>query len=174
MVSKKCASPLRDGRHNWIVRSDEGHRNGHPVLVGRLFRQCNFCHEVDRETALCEGMTADRSSRWPHYGTCGKVASFESQYRPSLIGGLETDGQTHHYCKVHDPETRKSRDDARNEASMAKYRAELDAKSWGWRGSNLKTAAEPLLEWAKANEDLVEGDEWLNQIVTNIREVLSK
>lgn len=139
-----------------------------------LYRVCRACGEVDRDTKLCEGMTSDHSSRWSRYGTCGLTATFESPYKPSLLHSMERDGQTHNYCKTHDPETAKAKRDARDEASRDKYRVELEGNKWGWYGGALKKAAGSYLEWAAKNEDLVEGDEWLKQITASIRVAISK
>ena len=154
---KKC--PKSDsGKHNWVVR-------GTPAVLAMtsgneldppLWHWCNFCGAVNREVTLCESQVRN-PGRWPSWSTCGKKAS------------VTADGKN--YCRRHDPAAVAERREQEMKTAERSFQAALYANRWGWNASKTVPVLQQLKEWAGQNSDLIDADEWLGQIVRDLREI---
>lgn len=123
---------------------------------------CSSCGYREPDKHFCDFVVGRSAGISTDFGYCNKGAKAEYQYdRHELNGKNLVWG---FLCSIHTPEARKKRKDDWE----AKYRAENAAADARYKRQEDKEDAFDILvelaRWMYKNQDLIEADEWLNDI----------
>ena len=119
-------------RHNMVGDSPRIPEGVSTRWVGVAGRTCNRrgCSEHDPRPVCVEDVRD--AGRWPSYHRCERVGTILRDVAPFPVAGdsrspartVTDDGAGWYYCAKHDPVAVKARQDARDAADAAAYRAE--------------------------------------------------